>query len=417
MRELFPIPRSLTGHGVRRDARRARPRAAARGRRDADRAHRSSTGRSRANGTCGRRGSRRRTASASLDVADSPLHVLGYSAPVDAVVPLERAAAARLHASRRIRTSCPYRTSYWEEQWGFCMSRRQLDSLADGNYRVRDRRRPLEDGSLTSGEVTLPGATRGGVSAQHLRLPSRARERQPLGRRRALGARAHARAAAAAAHVPPALEPRHARAALLARPQPRPARPRRATASSSRASAIPGPLRYKRSRRGDAPIDRAAAHVLGGEPARASSATGSRRAATSASSARPASTFRSARSRGRRTGSSRSTTPRPTTSRSSRRTRSPASFRAALADHRRRRDERPLPEPLAVRRAAARTARPLPERPRRDEPRARRTCGCSASPTALTTCSRSPSARVCRTSPSAMAAATLEEHGLLERLP
>ena len=51
----------------------------------------------------------------------------------------------------------------------------------------------------------------------------------------------------------------------------------------------PGPLRYKRSRRGDAPVDRAAAYVLGASRT-ASSATGSRPAATSGSTARPGST-------------------------------------------------------------------------------------------------------------------------------
>ncbi len=70
------------------------------------------------------------------------------------------------------------------------------------------------------------GGERGRVPAQHLRLPSRAGERQPVGHRGPLGARTRARRTAARAHVPTALEPRHARPALLARSESRAARPR-----------------------------------------------------------------------------------------------------------------------------------------------------------------------------------------------
>jgi aminopeptidase-like protein len=52
----------------------------------------------------------------------------------------------------------PYRTSYYDETWGFCMSQRQLDGLADGEYQVRIDS-SLEDGSLTYGECFLEGET------------------------------------------------------------------------------------------------------------------------------------------------------------------------------------------------------------------------------------------------------------------
>ena len=57
-----------------------------------------------------------------VDTADSPLHVLGYSVPVDAVVGLgELRDHVFTHADDP--ELIPYRTSYWKEQWGFCMSR------------------------------------------------------------------------------------------------------------------------------------------------------------------------------------------------------------------------------------------------------------------------------------------------------
>ena len=52
----------------------------------------------------------------------------------------------------------PYRTSYYSEDWGFCLSHRQLLGLEEGDYEVVIDS-TLEDGSLTYGECYLPGAT------------------------------------------------------------------------------------------------------------------------------------------------------------------------------------------------------------------------------------------------------------------
>src|SRR5262245_31414536 len=92
-----------------------------------------------------------------LDAANSPLHVLGYSTPIDAVIPLDD---LRGHVFTHSENPdlVPYRTSYWEEQWGLCMSRRRLESLPDGDYHVVIDT-TLENGSLTSGEVTIEGTS------------------------------------------------------------------------------------------------------------------------------------------------------------------------------------------------------------------------------------------------------------------
>ena len=96
-----------------------------------------------------------------LDLADSSLHVLGYSTPVDVVLELEEL-RERVHTHEGDPTLVPYRTSYWEEQWGICMSRRQLESLERGRYRVVIDS-TLGPGSLTSGEVRIAGRTDGRV--------------------------------------------------------------------------------------------------------------------------------------------------------------------------------------------------------------------------------------------------------------
>ena len=72
-----------------------------------------------------------------VDFADSNLHVLNYSAPIDATVSLDE---LREHVFTHPDPDLvPYRTSYYVERWGFCMSARQLDALADGDVQGGDR--------------------------------------------------------------------------------------------------------------------------------------------------------------------------------------------------------------------------------------------------------------------------------------
>ena len=52
----------------------------------------------------------------------------------------------------------PYRTSYYKEDWGFCLSHNQMLALEDGEYEVCIDS-TLEDGYLTYGECYLPGQT------------------------------------------------------------------------------------------------------------------------------------------------------------------------------------------------------------------------------------------------------------------
>jgi aminopeptidase-like protein len=52
----------------------------------------------------------------------------------------------------------PYKTSYYEARWGFCISHNQLQGLEEGTYEaVIDT--TLEDGHLTYGECFLPGTS------------------------------------------------------------------------------------------------------------------------------------------------------------------------------------------------------------------------------------------------------------------
>ncbi len=90
-----------------------------------------------------------------VDFARSNLHLLQYSTPIDRIV--ERAELLRhLHTLPETPDWIPYRTAYYNEAWGFCLSQRQADQLTDDAYRVVIDT-SLAPGHLTSGELVLPG--------------------------------------------------------------------------------------------------------------------------------------------------------------------------------------------------------------------------------------------------------------------
>jgi aminopeptidase-like protein len=154
----------------------------------------------------------------------------------------------------------PYRTSYYAESWGFCLSQEALDRLGPGEYEaVIDS--TLADGSLTYGECVLPGDSGEEILiSAHACHPSLAND--------------NLSGVAVAAHLARLLagaERRHTYRFLfapgtvgaivwLSRNE--------ARLPALRAGLVlaclgdPGPAVYKRSRRGDALVDRAAAHVL-----------------------------------------------------------------------------------------------------------------------------------------------------------
>ncbi len=90
-----------------------------------------------------------------VDFAKSSLHVLSYSTPVHAVLGLDEL-ADHLFTSPEHPEWIPYRTSYYRENWGFCISRNQKAALRDDRYEVVIDS-TLADGHLSYGEYHLPG--------------------------------------------------------------------------------------------------------------------------------------------------------------------------------------------------------------------------------------------------------------------
>ena len=91
-----------------------------------------------------------------IDVARSSLHIVSYSRPIRARMPLAEL-RPHLHTLPDRPDWIPYRTSYYAPEWGFCLAQRQLDALPEGEYEVVIDA-TLAPGHLTYGELVLPGA-------------------------------------------------------------------------------------------------------------------------------------------------------------------------------------------------------------------------------------------------------------------
>jgi len=154
IRELFPICRSISGAGLRRSLARL-------GDSIPLVTHEVATGTQVFDWTIPKEwnirdayikdAARRRV----IDFQESNLHVVNYSAPVNSRMSLSEL-LPRLHSLPDHPDWIPYRTTYYAESWGFCLSHRQLQSLSDTEYEVVIDS-TLEDGALTYGECVLPG--------------------------------------------------------------------------------------------------------------------------------------------------------------------------------------------------------------------------------------------------------------------
>lgn len=110
-----------------------------------------------------------------VEFAESNLHVLNYSEPVHGRMPLSEL-DAHLYTLPDQPEAIPYKTSYYKETWGFCLSHAQRAALPDGEYEYRIDS-SLDSGSLTYGEVCLPGRQKNEILfSAHICHPSLAND-------------------------------------------------------------------------------------------------------------------------------------------------------------------------------------------------------------------------------------------------
>jgi aminopeptidase-like protein len=90
-----------------------------------------------------------------IDFTRNNLHVVSYSVPVHKRCKLAEL-REHLHADPGHPDWIPYRTSYYQETWGFCLPHRQLERLEEGEYEVCIDSE-LVPGTLSYGECVIPG--------------------------------------------------------------------------------------------------------------------------------------------------------------------------------------------------------------------------------------------------------------------
>ena len=90
-----------------------------------------------------------------VDVAESSLALVSYSTPVRARMSLADL-RPHLHSLPDRPTLTPYVTSYWDPAWGFCLPHERLEALPEGEYEVVIDT-TLAPGHLTYAEAVLPG--------------------------------------------------------------------------------------------------------------------------------------------------------------------------------------------------------------------------------------------------------------------
>ena len=194
-----------------------------------------------------------------VDFQRSNLHVVNYSVPVSTTMPLS-ALKQHLFTLPEHPDWIPYRTSYYKETWGFCLSHNQLLALPEGDYEVCVDS-TISDGHLTYAECFLPGrSTEEVLISTHACHPSLANDNL-----------SGLSVATALAQFLSGRDLRYSYRFLfvpgtigaitwLARNRDKIGRIRHGLVLSGIGDA--GGFHYKKSRRGNAEVDRAAAHVL-----------------------------------------------------------------------------------------------------------------------------------------------------------
>ncbi|MFI1890187.1 DUF4910 domain-containing protein [Streptomyces jumonjinensis] len=197
-------------------------------------------------------------------VADTdvhPLHVVNYSEPVRCQLSLDEL-KPRLHSLPDLPGAIPYRTTYYHRTWGFSLQHETVDRLEPGMFEA-EIDATLEPGALSYGELLVPGTLQDEVLiSTHVCHPAMANDNLT----------GIAAATALARHILPGTRRLSYRFVFV------PATIGALTWLHAHRDGVgrvrhglvlsglgdPGPLTYKRSRRGDAAVDRVMAHLVRG---------------------------------------------------------------------------------------------------------------------------------------------------------
>ncbi|NVJ91188.1 MAG: DUF4910 domain-containing protein [Methylocystaceae bacterium] len=93
-----------------------------------------------------------------IDFRENNLHVMSYSTPVNARMSFDEL-RPHLQTLPEIPDAIPYRTSYFKEDWAFCLSQKQLDGLDKNQFYDVVIDSEIKNGHLTLGDSLLEGTS------------------------------------------------------------------------------------------------------------------------------------------------------------------------------------------------------------------------------------------------------------------
>ena len=98
-----------------------------------------------------------------IDFKDNTLHVLGYSKPINQEMNYEEL-EKNIYYLKKLPDAIPYKTSYYQEKWGFCMSFNQFKAIdKNSRFKVVIDSTYNKKGVLNYGEIVIKGKSKSEV--------------------------------------------------------------------------------------------------------------------------------------------------------------------------------------------------------------------------------------------------------------
>lgn len=93
-----------------------------------------------------------------IDFKKNNLHVVSYSAPVNKRISIQKL-KEKLHFNKKLKNAIPYVTSYFREDWGFCLNYKTFKKLTNKFYKIKIDS-SLKPGSLTFADILIKGKSK-----------------------------------------------------------------------------------------------------------------------------------------------------------------------------------------------------------------------------------------------------------------
>ena len=93
-----------------------------------------------------------------IDFKNNNLHLVSYSTPINQSISFEKL-KKKLHFNKKIKDAIPYVCSYYNRDWGFCLTYNEYNKLKKGIYKVKINS-SLKPGSLSYADLLIKGKSK-----------------------------------------------------------------------------------------------------------------------------------------------------------------------------------------------------------------------------------------------------------------